>query len=207
LTDGELIAAVRQGDADAWRMLYQRWLPWVWRYAYSLVKDKHAAEDITSEAMMVWVRQVGETVNEPSQLAGWLRQVIHNKSVDYHRQGQRFRRAVDGVSLNRQDRETAADPSHTLETSERQELVNQALGQMGESQRLVLEWKYAEGLSVRQIAERLGTTEKAVEANLYRARVELRSRWQLIDGTPARDGQSNDEGNGQLLAPRSRSES
>ena len=42
--------------------------------------------------------------------------------------------------------------------------------------RLVLEWKYVEGLSVRAMAQRLGRTEKAVEALMFRARAEFRQR-------------------------------
>jgi DNA-directed RNA polymerase specialized sigma24 family protein len=41
----------------------------------------------------------------------------------------------------------------------------------------VLEWKYLESSSVRDIAERLGKTEKAVEAALYRARISFRSAY------------------------------
>jgi DNA-directed RNA polymerase specialized sigma24 family protein len=38
----------------------------------------------------------------------------------------------------------------------------------------MLEWKYLDGLRVREIAQRLGETEKAVETVLYRARIEFR---------------------------------
>jgi DNA-directed RNA polymerase specialized sigma24 family protein len=38
----------------------------------------------------------------------------------------------------------------------------------------VLEWKYLDALRVREIAERLGDSEKAIETVLYRARREFR---------------------------------
>jgi len=37
-------------------------------------------------------------------------------------------------------------------------------------ERVALEWKYLDGLSVQEIAARLARTEKAAEALLYRAR-------------------------------------
>ena len=52
--------------------------------------------------------------------------------------------------------------------------MHQALDSLSERQRIVLEWKYLESLPVREMAERLGETEKAVEAVLYRARREFR---------------------------------
>jgi DNA-directed RNA polymerase specialized sigma24 family protein len=39
-----------------------------------------------------------------------------------------------------------------------------------DDQRLALEWKYLDGLPVREIAHRMGRTEKAAETLLYRAR-------------------------------------
>lgn len=206
MTDGELIAAVQQGDADAWRVLYQRWLPWVWRYAYSLVQDRHAAEDVTSEAMTAWVQQLGKTGADAPQLAGWLRKVIHNKAVDYHRQGQRCRKMINEAPFYRAESNGSKDPSQMLETTEMQHQVRQALNLLSDTQRLVLEWKYAEDLCVREIAERLGVTEKAVEANLYRARQELRHHYQRLDAGQLRKKVSEDSDDGHPLLPRSGAE-
>ena len=45
MTDADLVCRARGGDAEAWRTLYQRYLPAVWRQAYALVADVHAAAD------------------------------------------------------------------------------------------------------------------------------------------------------------------
>ena len=57
-----------------------------------------------------------------------------------------------------------------LEVEETRLEVLRVLDEMPERQRLALEWKYLDGLGVREIAERLGESERAVEAVLYRAR-------------------------------------
>jgi DNA-directed RNA polymerase specialized sigma24 family protein len=43
-----------------------------------------------------------------------------------------------------------------------------------------LEWKYIDGLSVREMADRLGRTEKAVESVLFRARAAFRTLFERI---------------------------
>ena len=53
--------------------------------------------------------------------------------------------------------------------AETKDAVVRALDALDDEERLALEWKYIESLSVRDIAERLGRSEKAVEAILYRA--------------------------------------
>ena len=201
-TDGELVAAARNGDLKAWQVLYTRWLPWVWRYAYSLVHDVHVAEDVTSEAMMVWVQRFNETSQDVGQLAAWLRQVVHHKAVDYHRHGERYRRALEGFVRRERDVNHVLD-SHGSSTSPELLELGDALARLNESQRLLLEWKYGDGLSVRKIAERLGVSEKAIEAKLYRARDEVR-QWISSRETFRQDSAiTKADPSGQASQPRS----
>jgi RNA polymerase sigma factor (sigma-70 family) len=67
-----------------------------------------------------------------------------------------------------------ASPAAPLEAEETRLHVLQVLDEMGDRQRTLLEWKYIDGLRVREMADRLGETEKAVETVLYRARIEFR---------------------------------
>lgn len=180
LTDGELIAAVRLGNAEAWRELYTRWMPWVWRYAYTLVQDTHVAEDVTSETMAAWVKNLDRIGSDAPQVAAWLRSVVRHKAADHHRSSARFRKATEGVAAVAEVTARDDSPSQPLETAEAREQVVLALGRLKETHRVVLEWKYADGMSVRQVAERLGMTEKAIEANLYRARREFRRQFEAI---------------------------
>ena len=173
-----MITAAHRGDADAWRTLYGRWLPWVWRYACSLVPDPHTAEDITSEAMTAWVRRLRESGGDAPQVAAWLRTVVRNKAADHHRRSGRHRQAMEEVShWGNQESPDQADSALVAE-EHRCDVAN-AMAQLPENYRLALEWKYAESLSVNQIAERLGTTAKSVEAILYRARKEFRRTYEL----------------------------
>lgn len=180
-TDAQLIAAVHGGDGEAWRLLYGRWLPWVWRYAYSLVQDTHTAEDVTSEAMTAWIRRLRESGGEPAQVAAWLRTVVRNKAADHHRGCYRRRRTLEGATAAAERDESCDDPARPMDREETQNQVAAALEKLSETQRLVLEWKYAESLRVREIADRLNTTEKAVEAMLYRARKEFRTHYEFME--------------------------
>ncbi|MEM8865814.1 MAG: sigma-70 family RNA polymerase sigma factor [Planctomycetota bacterium] len=184
MTDAELIAAAHDGDADAWRTLYQRWLPWVWRAAYSLVQDTHVAEDITSEAMTAWVRRITDVGGDAPQVAAWLRTVVRNKAADHHRRAGRTRRVLQEASaIADQRQEPHRDrsmPSCSIEQAESQAEVKAALDQLSDDYRLALEWKYGESLSVQEISQRLGVTEKSAEAILYRARKGFRHHYQRM---------------------------
>jgi RNA polymerase sigma-70 factor (ECF subfamily) len=184
LTDADLLLAARRGDGEAWQTLHARYLPAVWRQAYAQVADVHAAEDITSETMLAMLRGIDRIDAEAPKIAGWLAAVVRFKVADYQRTAIRAREKLSLAAASGMDG-AATSPSAPLEVAETREAVLSVLRQLGERYRIVLEWKYIDSLGVRQIAERLGETEKAVEAVLYRARREFR---RLFDLQQARQG-------------------
>jgi RNA polymerase sigma-70 factor (ECF subfamily) len=176
LTDAELLNGARRGDAESWRTLYGRYLPFVWRQAHTLLGDTHAAEDVTSEVMVALLRNIHNLESDVPKLGGWLRAVVRCKAADHQRNLIRARAklavvANESASLGANPQLAPSAPLEVVETKER---VHHALDALSERQRIVLEWKYLESLPVREMAQRLGETEKAVEAVLYRARREFR---------------------------------
>jgi RNA polymerase sigma-70 factor (ECF subfamily) len=200
LTDTDLLRGAQRGDSEAWRALYQRYLPAVWRQAYAAVGDAHTAEDITSETMLALLQGIGELEGETPRLAGWLRTVVHRKAMDYHRRSFRTREKSSCNSSDLDGGAFAVESIHPLETDEIRGQVLCALNGISDKHRLVLEWKYLDNLGVREIAERLGETEKAVESELYRARRSFRRRFEressgasgntLLGADPAQDAHS-----------------
>jgi len=174
LTDADLLRGARGGNAEAWRTLYQRHLPAVWRQAYALVANVHTAEDITSETMIALLQAIDRLETDPPRIAGWLRTVVRSKAADHHRKSFRSRDKLPTVASKSEASDGDDNPAGPLEAEETRAHVLQVLDQLPDRQRTVLEWKYLDALRVREIAERLGESEKAVETVLYRARREFR---------------------------------
>ncbi|MEX2317866.1 MAG: sigma-70 family RNA polymerase sigma factor [Pirellulales bacterium] len=174
MTDAELLCAARRGNAEAWRTLYQRYLPSVWRQAYALVDDVHTAEDVTSETMIALLKGIDRLETDVPKIAGWLRAVVRCKVADHHRKNFRVRDKLP-LAASASDACTGdANPAEPMEVEETRAQVLHVLDGLSDRQRTVLEWKYLDALRVREIADRLGETEKAVETVLYRARREFR---------------------------------
>ena len=177
MDETDLVQALRQRDPEAFQRACDRYLPSIWRYVYTRVgADPHLAEDIVSETMLALVKAVTAAgseleINNPG---GWLRTVANNKVQDHFRAVARVRHLIDDAKKNAATASTDNDPSKLREIEERRSEVRQAMEQLSDQYRTALEWKYLDKLSVREIAERWGTTEKAVESILYRARCELR---------------------------------
>lgn len=162
--DQELIRRVREGDSDAVAELYERYAPVVWRFVFARMRrDTNAGQDVLSETFLAAIRSLknGKTTQN---VAGWLTGIARNKTADWYRQREK-------------SATTDAEPA-TQDTSSAGGVVADVLAALPAEERVILEWKYFDGCTVREIAERLGRTEKAVEALLYRARQAFRARYE-----------------------------
>jgi RNA polymerase sigma factor (sigma-70 family) len=175
LNDSDLLKRLREQDPEAVRALTRSYLPSIWRFVYIRVKgDEHLAEDIVSETVVALIRAAGEDT-EIGNPAAWMRSVAQNKVMDHFRSTARVRELMKNLN-HTTDHADLADAAAVQLEREKINEVREVMDGLTEQHRLVLEWKYLDRLSVREIAERWDTTEKAVESILFRARGAFRDR-------------------------------
>lgn len=194
--DAELIHAIRRGDRAAVSAFYERHLLSVWRYAcWRLNDDIHAAQDVVSETFLEAVRGLRAAearVPADGAAAAWLTGIARNKVADCLRQRQRSIKAIAawrGEVIGARGREP--EPGTDLERAETKAQVVEVMNSLPDEERLVLELKYLEGLSVREMAARLSRTEKAIESLLFRGRRSFRDSFRGLSGTrPSKESAS-----------------
>lgn len=176
-----LLDGLRTQDPAAVKDLSDHYLPSVWRFVYAKVNsDRHLAEDIVSESMLALIKAAADPELEMQNPGGWLRTVASNKIADHFRAAARVQHLIDDAKKN-SDTFDDEDAGKQHELKERRKEVRDVMDELSGQQRIALEWKYVEKLSVREIAERLNTSEKAAESILFRARKEFRQKMQLRD--------------------------
>jgi RNA polymerase sigma-70 factor (ECF subfamily) len=122
----------------------------------------HSGQDVLSETFLAAIRSL-QNGSVTDNVAGWLIGISRNKVADWYRQ--RKRSATTEIDTD--------VPEKPLGNH----LIADVLDELGDDERVVLEWKYIDRCTVGEIAERLGRTDKAVEALLYRARKSFRSHY------------------------------
>lgn len=164
LTDQELISRIREGNSDAVAELYQRYAPMIWRYVIArMQQDTHAGQDVMSETFLAAIRSL-KNGSTTENFAAWLTGIAKHKIVDWFRKCEKTSAMVNEQA--------------TQEISSESIMVADVLDAMPDEERIILEWKYLDRCTVREIAERLGQTEKSVEAMLYRARNAFRTHYE-----------------------------
>jgi RNA polymerase sigma-70 factor (ECF subfamily) len=181
-SDLQLAKRVLAGDEAAFERLFELYFPRLYRFAL-LRLDGNAAD--AADAVQLALSRGFErlaTFRGEASLYGWLCQVCRNAITDIARA--RHRERAPRQSLGEDDNIAAILESLTappLEEPEAQawraelgRLIQTTLDALPERYGDVLEWKYVDGLSVKEIAGRLAVGPKAAESLVMRARVAFR---------------------------------
>lgn len=159
------------GDEAAWRDFHAAYAPRLRRYLFVVCRGQ---EDTAAEALQQTflraVKHLRVCTSEP-ELWGWLTRLARSAAADAARRERRYLGFLD--RWFRHQSEPPAEPPGTAATLE--SLLAEELAGLPDDERALVEQKYFGGESVRNIAAGLGTTEKAVESRLTRARQKLKA--------------------------------
>jgi RNA polymerase sigma-70 factor, ECF subfamily len=180
--DRALARRILGGDEAAFRELFDRFFPRLYRFALArLPGDPDGARDVVQQTFCNAIERL-DTYRGEAALYTWFCQICRNVLADqFRRSGRRSGRVVliedqpDARAILESLAAPAADEPETgVLRAQLHRIIEATLdalpGHYGEA----LEWKYVEGLSVREIAERLKLGEKAAESLLTRARESFR---------------------------------
>lgn len=178
LTDDELAAAFRAGDAEALGLLMERHKAAVYGYLLRLTGRQDAAEDIFQEVFLKLVRNPA-AYGERERFRAWLFTVARNAAMDlFRREGTRAEVPLHGEGELAGPVDYAASPEPGPEAAagnkELGERIAAALGRLSEDQREVFYLRHYSGLSFKDIAGLLGLPIGTVLARMSRAAAQLR---------------------------------
>ncbi len=161
-SDRELIAGVATGSDEAFRQLYDRFSDRVYRYAYTILRAKHLAEEVVQETMIaVW--KGASKFSGRSKVSTWIFGIARNQAYSLVRREIRTERVPD-VPL------VEPDPAPGIH---RQERVARALNQLSDDHREVVFLTFYEGLSYGEIAAILDIPTGTVKSRMFHAKKRL----------------------------------
>ncbi|PKN47773.1 MAG: hypothetical protein CVU59_01670 [Deltaproteobacteria bacterium HGW-Deltaproteobacteria-17] len=174
LTDEGIAAACGTGDRSAITILYDRFHQRVARFIYRL-NGRDQVEDLVQATFLEVVR--GNTIYDGrGSVTTWLFAIATN-IVRHHRRS--FARKVRlAGALSQEPVPTTTLPEDVLDEEGRIARANTALQALEETQRAAFVLCVLEGLSAREAAQALGTSESAVWKRVCKARATLRRQVQ-----------------------------
>lgn len=178
--DTPLLDAAREGSAEAFGELVDRYHQPIWKYLCRLTNDVETARDLTQDTFLDALRSISEAPEDRS-FRVWLFVIARNNYLSYQRR-QRFRRLISldhmiSSMLRRFHALQVEDPNERVGEDE---LVQMALEQLPASRRepVVL---LSLGYSIDEIAEILELTPVATRQRLSRGLRQLRTIYLTLD--------------------------
>jgi len=171
------------GDEGAFEELVRLYQDSVFSLLYRFMGTRHGIEDLSQEIFLRLVRG-RRAYRATAKFGTYLYRVVFNFCVNETRSRRKLRMvSLDGEDPRRDGarRPDPADPRESapldrMEQAELGEVLRATLETLPETQRMALVLNKYHDLSYREIAEVVGSTEKAVKSLLARARRSVRER-------------------------------
>jgi RNA polymerase sigma-70 factor (ECF subfamily) len=186
--DKHLVSRMLDGEQRAFDEFFNGYFDRLYRFALvRLNHDADAAEDVVQQTMCKAIEKISLYRGE-SALFTWLCRICRNTIVDSFRAADRpkgtavpfeetdeIRLALESISAMHTD-----DPQQDAINQQLKRLVRVVLDYLPRRYGQILEWKYIEGQSVKEIASALGIAPKAAESMLTRARNAFRDGFSAL---------------------------
>lgn len=166
-TDDELMLAIQKNNDLAYTELVSRHIDKLYGYLLKLTSNTNDAEDLVQETFLrVWNKSTTYKVGKV-RFSTWLFRIAHNKFIDLYRKNKFQVEVYDEQQLTRpmEDLRQQEEKAHAL---------SMALGTLPENQRVAVLLSHNQGFTNPEIAIVLGSSLRAVESILARARKTLR---------------------------------
>jgi RNA polymerase sigma-70 factor (ECF subfamily) len=165
----DLVHRAQTGDAEAFGLLYDRYLDLVYRYVYYRVGTVALAEDLVSETFLRALRRIDSFSWQGRDFAAWLVTIARNLITDHFKSG-RYRLEIATEDI------LAAAPGQAADGPEKQVLdaitnrtLLEAVHQLNPEQQECIVLRFLQGLSVSETALIMGKNDGAIKALQYRA--------------------------------------
>ncbi len=168
ITDQSLITLIiDESDYSAFDRLMQRHEDGVYRMALMYCKSRDNAYDITQNVFIKVYKNLN-TFRGDSAFKTWLYKIVYYESLNWIRKNKRRSEHADiaDVEFSIHSGESSDD---LVLRNERYKLLNASLDKLNKKYKTVVYLKYFEGLSLREIAEIVETTEGTVKNILFRS--------------------------------------
>ena len=165
-SDLELIAAINKGDEAAFEVAYYRYRDWVTGLAYRFTRDEGSALDVLQETFLYFLKKF-PGFRLTASLKTFLYPAVRNLSIAARSKAARY--AADEAAQRHIEETPAPDPPQSATDD-----MAVVLAGLPEEQREVLLLRFADGLSLQEVADALSIPLGTVKSRLHHALQALR---------------------------------
>ncbi|KYG28251.1 RNA polymerase sigma factor [Alkalihalobacillus trypoxylicola] len=176
--DAKIYAKMKLGDKQALEELYDRYVKLLYSFSYKMLQDKHTSEEIVQEIFVKIWTQKSSYDETKGKFSSWLLTITRHAIIDYMRKKKELVSDMTARELQPDSEQSVEDQ---IEWKEKREYIKEALNQLKEEQKLVIDLFYFKGLSQQKIADHCRIPLGTVKGRLRLALKHLKGKMQLSE--------------------------
>jgi RNA polymerase sigma-70 factor (ECF subfamily) len=162
--DEQLINQVKNGDAEAFGLLYEQYAEMIFRYVYSHLDNRLDAEDLTEEIFLRAWRALPKYDERGLPFSAFLFRIARNSLIDYYRQHKAVQ-SIDDLELQSHE----IGPEEAVTANIENHDLRKTIAALREDYRNVLVFRFLSGLSPDETAQLMQRSVGAVRVLQHRA--------------------------------------
>lgn len=167
----EYFLKAKEGDSEAFALIYTEYFTPIWRYILARTKNRQDADELAQDVFVKAYKSMGRfNLRDVSPLA-YFYTIARNVVIDWRRKKRDIATDEDILALIPDERDTPIDAAIQ---SEGKTMVRNALPELTDGVREVIELKFLQELSTEEIAKKLGKSEGAIRQLQMRGLQHLR---------------------------------
>ena len=162
--DVQIINKVKNGDAEAFGMLYEQYAEMIFRYIYSHLENRLDAEDLTEDIFIRAWRSLPQYDERGLPFSAFLFRIARNSLIDFYRQKKPLQ-SLDEIEIQ----SNQVGPEEAVELTFENLDLRDTIAQLREDYRNVVIFRFLSGLSPEETAQVMQRSVGAVRVLQHRA--------------------------------------
>ena len=171
-TDAQLVEGIRQAREGDFAILYDRYFPRIYRFAYGRLRNHADTEEVVQETFAAVFRSI-DAYRGQSSLLSWIYGIAKNTVNNYIRRArardQRVERAESELVRSAHSLD-ACTPEEHLSLRRYQDAIRERLSTVADWHQEVFVLRHVDNLPIDEIAKRVSRSNDAVRSSLYRVK-------------------------------------
>ncbi len=175
IEDDKLVAAALRGREDSYKKLVDKYDRPIYFHIRKMIKEVEMVEDLVQEVFIKAFKNLGSYSNEYA-FSTWLYRIATNHTIDYLRKKKLQTFSINDPVKTKDGEMEVQLPDTSFATdapimkSERKAIVQDAIHNLPDKYRKVIQMRHMEELSYDEIATELDLPLGTVKAHIFRAR-------------------------------------
>jgi RNA polymerase sigma factor, sigma-70 family len=168
--------------------IFKEYYELVYGLIFYLVKDHATTEDLIQETFLHILRKMPD-IDSEGKLKGWIRTVVKNRVYTYLKRNKKLRNEIADDSVLIMDELVFVSGAESIEAEVETKMMSEAIGRclqdLKPEYRALIELRWKQELSYKEMADVLDTSEQTIKHKLHRAREAMKKRFVKLWGEQA----------------------